>query len=114
MELYSLLHLYRGESCLKRTGDIQVEGLIEKISGFFFAGGNLNTNIDSKGKKQLTIKGGMIAANKIILGRDLGRKGTPTNMDTPAEIMQYESKYIFDDLMGTYLGGSQVRMIWVE
>ncbi|KKP70373.1 hypothetical protein A2X44_01520 [candidate division CPR3 bacterium GWF2_35_18] len=96
------------------TGDIQVEGLIEKISGFFFAGGNLNTNIDSKGKKQLTIKGGMIAANKIILGRDLGRKGTPTNMDTPAEIMQYESKYIFDDLMGTYLGGSQVRMIWVE
>lgn len=96
------------------TGNIGVEGSVEYISGFFITEGVFNTNVDWSGKKSLQINGGISATQSILLGRDLGRKGNPNNTTTPAEVINFQPKYFFNNTLGSYLGGSQVKMNWQE
>ena len=96
------------------TGDIEILGSVGKISGAFFTDGIFNTNSDNKGGQKLIFSGSVMAEDNIVLGRDLGRKGNPNNTTTPAELITYQPKYLFDSLLGEYLGGSQLTMQWVE
>lgn len=96
------------------TGNIEVEGTVEEISGYFFAGDTFNSNIDAKEGKQLTIQGSIMVGNDLILSRDLGRKGNPNNSTTPSEYIEYMRRYLFDNTLSGYLGGSQIEMNWLE
>ena len=78
------------------SSDVRVAGQVEEINGFFLVSGEFDTNYNNQGNKQLTIKGGVTALNGIRLGRDLGRKGNPSNGEAAAEVFALPWSYFFN------------------
>ena len=77
--------------------DVGIAGAVEEIDGVFLCNGEFDTNYDNKLQKQLNLKGGIVALGGVILGRDLGRKGSPSNGESPAELVNLPESYFFNE-----------------
>lgn len=95
-------------------GNTEIEGKVEKIAGFFITQGIINTNIDNKQNKQLTVYGGATALQGFVLGRDLGRTGAVKNSTHPAEKFIFQPKYLVNSELSSLLAGKQVKYSWRE
>lgn len=79
------------------TGDVGVAGNVNEMDGIFLCAGSFDTNYDRKHQQQLQLDGGVTALGGLVLGRDLGRKGDPSNDDTPAELFNLPYSYYFNE-----------------
>lgn len=96
------------------SGNVEVEGGVENMSGLFVGSGYFDSNIDNKIKpKQLMVNGGVAMQGNILLNRDLGRSGNPSNDDTPAEYFSIPLTYYLNQQMARLLNGSSIDA-WQE
>ena len=96
------------------TGSVGIWGNVGTISGYFITQGDFNTNINSQGTTPLQIKGSVASCQRIILARDLGRKGAVSNVNTPAEKFIFQPQYLLSDFLTRYLGGGDIEIDWKE
>lgn len=95
-------------------GDLEVEGAVEQMDGFFIVEEEINTNINNKLKRQLLVNGGMISLEGFVLGRNLGRTGAMNNTTDPSELFRYAPQYLLDDRLINLISGDNVDYTWRE
>jgi hypothetical protein len=92
------------------SNDTGIKGTVTTVDSNFFTGGNFNSTYNGGSDNQLTIEGSVTAFGSITLDRSL--KGTD-NLNSPAEIINYNPRIFTNPLLTTYLNLSP-NTVWKE
>lgn len=95
------------------TGQVEIEGKVDHLAGFFVGQGAFYSSIDGEIDKQLTVNGALLSLGPIYLSRDLG-KGGQGNAVNPAEKFVFSPTLFLNQQLSSLIEGREQKVSWLE